>query len=154
MEFKGNTNEYLRLEHISSDNCSIAKERIDSGLSLLWMTADGNRLKIDGNHYAGGGVEFGLKAHSEARWRTQHSVDRNGDIYPTHGLGPVAHWFDINRGNRFMTLTSTATKSRSLHQYIVENGGADHPNAKVKFKLGDIVTTVIDCYNECYYYCY
>lgn len=101
----------------------------------------------DGKQAYGGGVEFGPKGYSEARWRTQHSIDRNGDIYPTHGLGPVAHWLDINRGNRFMYLTSTATKSRGLHKYIVDNGGADHPNAQVKFKLGDIVTTVIQCFN-------
>ena len=101
----------------------------------------------DGKRYAGGGVEFGAKGYSEARWRTQHSVDRNGDLYPTHGLGPVAHWLDINRGNRFMSLTSTATKSRGLHNYVVENGGKDHPNAKVNFKLGDVITTVVDCYN-------
>ncbi len=44
-----------------------------------------------------------------------------------------------------MTLTSTATKTRGLHDHIVEVGGEDHPNAKVRFKLGDIVTTVIQC---------
>ena len=93
------------------------------------------------------GVEFGEKGYSEAKWRTQHSVDRNGDIYPTHGLGPVAHWLDINRGNAFAYLTSTSTKSLGLHKYIVDHGGKDHPNAKVKFKLGDIVTTVIQCHN-------
>ncbi|HLI92176.1 MAG TPA: Gfo/Idh/MocA family oxidoreductase, partial [Puia sp.] len=36
------------------------------------------------------GVEFGPKAFSEARWRTEHSVHRNGDLYPTHGVGPLA----------------------------------------------------------------
>ncbi|GAB3495071.1 Gfo/Idh/MocA family oxidoreductase [Spirosoma knui] len=101
----------------------------------------------DGKHYAGGGAEFGAKGYAEARWRTQHSVERNGDLYPTHGLGPVAHWLDINRGNRFVHLTSTATKSRGLHKYVVDKGGPNHPNAKVNFKLGDVVTTVIQCAN-------
>lgn len=101
----------------------------------------------DGKRYYGGGVEFGEKAISEARWRTQHSVDRNGDLYPTHGLGPVAEMLNINRGNRFLYLTAMATKSMGLHNYIVKNGGEDHPNAKVKFKLGDVVTTNIKCVN-------
>ncbi|MFN4085667.1 MAG: Gfo/Idh/MocA family protein [Spirosomataceae bacterium] len=101
----------------------------------------------DGKRYAGGGVEFGPKAHAEARWRTQHSVDRNGDLYPTHGLGPVAHWLDINRGNRFTYLSSYATPPLGLTKYVVDKGGKDHPNAKVKFKLGDIVTTMIQCAN-------
>ena len=101
----------------------------------------------DGKQPPGRGVEFGEKGVNEAKWRTQHSIDRNGDIYPTHGVGPVATMLNINRGNRFISLTSTATKSRGLHNYVVEHGGPGHPNAKIKFKLGDIVTTVIKCAN-------
>jgi hypothetical protein len=101
----------------------------------------------NGKDFYGGGVEFGEKAISEAKWRTQHSVDRNGDIYPTHGLGPVAHWMDINRGNKFNFLTATATKARGLHKHIVDKEGENHPNAKVNFKLGDVVTTTIQCEN-------
>jgi predicted dehydrogenase len=101
----------------------------------------------DGKNPYGGGVEFGEKGYSESKWRTQHSVDRNGDLYPTHGLGPVSTMLDINRGNRMVYLTSTATQSRGLHNYIVDNGGPDHSNANVEFKLGDVVTTVIKCDN-------
>ncbi len=101
----------------------------------------------DGKQPYGGGVEFGEKAVSEAAWRTQHSLKRNADLYPTHGVGPVAVYSDINRGNRFLSLTSHATKSRGLHNYIVENGGADHPNAKLEWKLGDVVTTTIETAN-------
>ena len=95
----------------------------------------------------GGGVEFGEKAFSEARWRTEHSVHRNGDLYPTHGIGPVAEMININHGNRFVSLSSFASKSRGLHEYIVKNGGEQHANAKVTFKLGDVVTTMIRCAN-------
>ncbi|MDA3904762.1 MAG: Gfo/Idh/MocA family oxidoreductase [Bacteroidales bacterium] len=101
----------------------------------------------DGVHAYGHGVEFGEKGFSEARWRTLHSLKKNGDIYPTHGLGPVATYANINRGNRFVSLTSHATKARGLHNHIVEKGGKDHPNAKLKWKLGDIVTTTIDTAN-------
>jgi predicted dehydrogenase len=95
------------------------------------------------------GVEFGEKGFSEAQWRTKHSVHRNGDLYPTHGVGPIAMMTNINRGNRFVSLTSTASKARGLHEYIVNHpkGGADHPNAKVLFNLGDIVTTVLKTSN-------
>ncbi len=101
----------------------------------------------DGVHYYGHGVEFGEKGYSEAHWRTNHSVHRNGDLYPTHGVGPIANYININRGNRFLSLSSFATKSRGLHNYIVKVGGENHPNAKVIFKLGDIVTTTISCTN-------
>ena len=91
----------------------------------------------------GGGVEFGEKAISEARWRTQYSVDMNADVYPTHGLGPIAVMTDINRGNRFETITSQATKAIGLHNHIVNAGGPDHPNANVVFKQGDVITSTI-----------
>lgn len=93
------------------------------------------------------GVEFGHGAKGEARWRTQHSLKRNGDLYPTHGLGPIANCVNDNRGNRMVSLTSTATKSRGLHDYIVNTAGEDHPNAKLDWALGDVVTTVIKCQN-------
>lgn len=99
----------------------------------------------NGKDAYGGGVEFGEKAFSEAAWRTQHSLLRDGDLYPTHGLGPVAMMIDINRGNRLTELVSYSSKGRGLHDYIVKNAGENHPNAKVGFKLGDIVTTMIKC---------
>ncbi|MEP2671528.1 MAG: hypothetical protein ABJH04_21165 [Cyclobacteriaceae bacterium] len=102
----------------------------------------------DGVKPYGGGVEFGEKGFSEAQWRTQYSVMRDADLYPTHGIGPIAMMIDINRGNRFTHLTSYSSKSRGLHDYIVKNGGEDHPNAKIEFKLGDVVTTMIKCMNE------
>ncbi|MES2374465.1 MAG: Gfo/Idh/MocA family oxidoreductase [Bacteroidota bacterium] len=101
----------------------------------------------DGVNPYGHGVEFGEKGFSEAHWRTEHSVHRNGDLYPTHGIGPVANYININHGNRFLSLCSFSSKSRGLHNHIVKQGGENHPNAKVNFKLGDVVTTSINCAN-------
>jgi predicted dehydrogenase len=104
----------------------------------------------NGTQPYGGGVEFGEKGFSEARWRTEHSLKQNADVYPTHGVGPIATMLNINRGNRFMSLTSTATKARGLHDYIINHpeGGPDHPNARLIWKLGDVVTTTIKTANE------
>jgi hypothetical protein len=101
----------------------------------------------DGKINGGVGAEFGEKGFSEAKWRTLHSVNRNGDLYPTHGMGPMAMMVDINRGNRLTELVSFSTKARGLHEYVVKTGGENHPNAKVNFKLGDVVTTMIRCAN-------
>jgi len=108
---------------------------------------DLRNIKFNNGKDGGVGAEFGEKGFSEAQWRTNHSVHRNGDLYPTHGIGPVAMMANINRGNRFTQLVSYATKSRGLHEYIVKTGGENHPNAKVEFKLGDVVTTMIHCAN-------
>jgi hypothetical protein len=101
----------------------------------------------NGKQAYGGGVLFGSEATSEAAWRTQHSLKRNADLYPTHGIGPIAAYADINRGNKFLSLSSHATKARGLNKYIVDQAGEDHPNAKLKWKLGDIVTTTINTAN-------
>ncbi|MEZ4986254.1 MAG: Gfo/Idh/MocA family oxidoreductase [Saprospiraceae bacterium] len=100
----------------------------------------------NGQQPYGGGVEFGEKGLSEARWRTQHSLLRNADVYPTHGLGPIAAMCDINRGNRFVSLTSHATKAIGLHHHIVSHpqGGPNHPNAHLKWKQGDVITTTVE----------
>ena len=102
----------------------------------------------DGITPYGKGVEFGEKGISESKWRTQHSLLRNGDVYPTHGVGPVATMCNINRGNRFVSMNSHASKAVGLHKYVVDNGGKDHPNAKLKFKQGDIITSTIETANR------
>lgn len=96
----------------------------------------------------GSGLEFGSKGWSEARWRTEHSVQRNGELYPSHGIGPCAMYTGINRGNRFTRINSFASKARGLHEYTVaKSGGTNHPSTQVKFKLGDVVTTTLACEN-------
>jgi predicted dehydrogenase len=101
----------------------------------------------DGKTAYGKGVEFGEKGISESAWRTQHSLLRNADVYPTHGAGPIATMCNINRGNRFSSITSVASKAVGIHNYIVKNGGENHPNAKLKFKQGDVITSMIKTTN-------
>jgi Glycosyl hydrolase 109, C-terminal domain/Oxidoreductase family, NAD-binding Rossmann fold len=79
----------------------------------------------------------------EGRWRIEHSIKHNRDNYPTHGLGPVAQWLDINRGNQFDYLVSMATKSRGLNLWAAEHFGPNSPEATQKYALGDVVNTLI-----------
>ena len=79
----------------------------------------------------------------EGVWRRAHSMTSDGDLYPTHGLGPVAQCLDINRGNTFETLVSMGSKTRGLHRYAVERFGPDSPQAAETFVLSDVVTTML-----------
>ncbi len=79
----------------------------------------------------------------EGQWRIQHSIDRNGNLYPTHGLGPVAQCMNINRGNQFDYLVSMSSQSRGLNLYAEEKLGADHPFAKQQYALGDVNVSLI-----------
>lgn len=101
----------------------------------------------DGEHMFGHGVEFNEKAINEARWRTQNYVTRNGDLYTTHGIGPVSTIMNITRGNQFSQIVSMATPALGLNKYIKDNNVTNHPNAAVKFKCGDVVTSLIKCIN-------
>jgi hypothetical protein len=100
----------------------------------------------DGQHAYGHGVEFGPNALSEAQWRTQFNIDRDGDIYPTHGAGPVMQYIDINRGNRFTNLVSFSSKAKGLSTYV-EEMAPGNKNAKINYKNGDVITTMINCAN-------
>ncbi|MBO7148190.1 MAG: Gfo/Idh/MocA family oxidoreductase [Lentisphaeria bacterium] len=76
--------------------------------------------------------------------RTLHNRYRNGDLYPTHGIGPIAKILNINRGNRFLTLSSHATKARGFVSAYESHTGKPCP---IRYNEGDIVTTVIHCAN-------
>lgn len=80
-------------------------------------------------------------------YRLRQYTYRNCDNYPTHALGPIAKILKINRGNRFVSLTSMSSKARGLKEYIIEKNGADHPLANVDFAQGDVTTTIIKCAN-------
>lgn len=92
-----------------------------------------------------GGLVYGPEAYGEARWRTEHSIRRNAELYPTHGLGPINVMLDINRGNRLTSVSSFATKSRGLTNFIKEHpeGGEQHPYNQINWSLGDIVTSTL-----------
>jgi predicted dehydrogenase len=79
----------------------------------------------------------------EGLWRRHHSMVSDGDLYPTHGLGPVSQCLDINRGNVFDSLVSVGSKSRGLHQYAVERFGPESKQAREHYMLSDVVTTVL-----------
>jgi hypothetical protein len=87
--------------------------------------------------------EYKLSDFYQGRWRIDHSIKRNADLYPTHGLGPVAQWLDINRGNQFDYLVSMATKSLGLNLYAAQKYGPESSEATQRYALGDIVNTLI-----------
>lgn len=80
-------------------------------------------------------------------WRLEYSKKHNGNLYPTHGLGPIAQIMGINRGDRFDYLTSMSTKQAGLSLYAEDKFGAGSPEALAEYKLGDMNTTLIRTVN-------
>lgn len=96
------------------------------------------------------GYQHDLRDHvgmgkEKQHYRIDNYIHRNGELYPTHGLGPLAKILNINRGNRFINLTSMSSKAKGLHNWLVDNYGEDHPMANLDIAQGDIVTTMIEC---------
>ncbi|MDH5590790.1 MAG: Gfo/Idh/MocA family oxidoreductase, partial [Gemmatimonadota bacterium] len=79
----------------------------------------------------------------EGLWRRNHSWVRNGNLYPTHGLGPVANVMDINRGDRFDYLVSMSGPSRGLQEYAREHFPEGSPERRETFALGDVNVSLI-----------
>jgi hypothetical protein len=76
-------------------------------------------------------------------WRLQHSVDRNGNLYPTHPIGPMSWWLDINRGDRFEYVVSISSKAVCLNEYAANYYGERHPYAGMKMNQGDVNTSLL-----------
>jgi predicted dehydrogenase len=81
--------------------------------------------------------------HGEGLWRLEHSARRDANLYPTHGLGPVSQYMNVNRGDRLDYLVSMSSPSRGLNLYAAEKFGADSPQARRKYALGDVNLTLI-----------
>jgi predicted dehydrogenase len=76
-------------------------------------------------------------------WRGEHSVTRNGNLYPTHQFAPTAMLMDINHGARIESLVAMAGPSRGMNRYAADMWGADHPNAKRTYANADRATVLI-----------
>jgi predicted dehydrogenase len=77
-------------------------------------------------------------------WRTYHYAKRNGNLYPTHGLGPVAQYMNLGRGeDTFASIVSYSTPARGRALYAKKKYPADHKWNKLDFKGGDMNTSLI-----------
>lgn len=77
-------------------------------------------------------------------WRTHHYAKRNGNLYPTHGLGPVAQYMNLGRGeDQFDSLVSFSTPAIGRQAYAEKNYAADHKWNALDYKGGDLNTSII-----------
>ncbi|MDE6428578.1 MAG: Gfo/Idh/MocA family oxidoreductase [Muribaculaceae bacterium] len=72
-------------------------------------------------------------------WRMKYNMENRGDVYATHGLGPVAQCLDIHRGDRFKTLVAMDTKSVHGKEYVEKKTGKPCE----EYRNGDHTTTLM-----------
>lgn len=85
---------------------------------------------------------FVLQNDSATNWRREFVRTLNGNLYPTHGLGPVAQYMGIHGGDKFDLLVSMSSLELAMSKQR-DALPADDPRRQEQFALGDINTSVI-----------
>jgi len=83
------------------------------------------------------------KTYYEDQWRRKFHTTTNGDLYPTHGLGPVAMYLDLHRGDRFVRMTSMSTPALGLAEYRAAHLPPDDPTWDETYVDGDVTMTLV-----------
>ena len=87
------------------------------------------------------GIKF--ENRNEGLWRRAWSQRLNGNLYPTHGLGPISNCLDINRGDKFDYLVSMSSPSRGLQDWAASHFPPGAPQRTETYALGDVNTSLI-----------
>lgn len=87
--------------------------------------------------------EILFETRDEGLWRRAHHTLRDSNLYPTHGLGPVANYMNINRGDKFDFMVAMSSGSHGLQDYRKEKVAADDPRQKEVYRCGDYNTNLI-----------
>jgi predicted dehydrogenase len=144
------TSEKLAKHCVMMENCCYGQTE----LAILHMVRKGVFGELI--HGQGGylhdlrGIKF--ENANEGLWRRAHSRERNGNLYPTHGLGPVAQCMNINRGDRFDWMVSMSSKTRGLELFGKAHFPDGDPRRAEKFRNGDVNSSLIRTASGCTIY--
>lgn len=81
--------------------------------------------------------------NAEGDWRRGYHTQYNGNLYPTHGLGPVAQYLGVGRGDQFKFLVSMSSPEMSLTHFRGEHNPNHGAQAHEKYLCGDMNTSLI-----------
>jgi predicted dehydrogenase len=84
---------------------------------------------------------------SEGLWRRAEHTMRDGNLYASHGLGPVANYMGMQRGDRFGYIVSMSSPQRGLDQYRQEHLKPGDPRFEERYVCGDLNTSLIKTAN-------
>lgn len=135
------TSERTRRHCLMMENCCYADDEL---LILNMVRAGVLGVLVHGeaayNHDL---REILFENRNEGLWRRRHHTLRDSNLYPTHGLGPVANYLNINRGDRFDYLVSVSSGHWGLEAYRQDKLPADDPRQKEAYKCGDYNTSIV-----------
>ena len=126
------------------ENCCYGQEEM-ALLNMVKKGLFGELVHCQGGYEHDLREEIG-KGDLNRHYRQNNFLHRNGELYPTHELGPIAKYLGLNRGNRMVSLVCMASKAAGLSAWLKENR-AGEPLAQRQVNQGDIVNTIIKCAN-------
>jgi len=132
------------IECMMLENCCYGKEEMTL-LNMIRQGVFGTLVHCQGGYEHDLRDEIG-NGDINRHYRQRHFLHRNGELYPTHELGPIAEYLNINRGNRMVSLCAMSSKAAGLHAWLQEHR-PDSELANAQVNQGDIVTTMISCAN-------
>jgi len=140
-----NTSESTRKHCIMLENCCYGYNET----LILRMTHQG---RFGDLLYGEGAYRHDLREElfsnkGEGLWRRDEHTKRNGNLYPTHGLGPVANYMGINRGDRFGYLVSMSSPERGFDAYRKDHLQPNDPRMAERYVCGDMNTSLIKTSN-------
>lgn len=132
------------IECMMLENCCYGKEEMTL-LNMIRQGVFGTLVHCQGGYEHDLRDEIG-NGDINRHYRQRHFLHRNGELYPTHELGPIAEYLNINRGNRMVSLCAISSKAAGLHAWLQEHR-PDSELVNAQVNQGDIVTTMISCAN-------
>lgn len=87
--------------------------------------------------------EILFEDRDEGLWRRAPHTQRNANFYPTHGLGPVAQYLGIHRGDRFDYMVSMASPEAGLSEWRDAHVEIDSPKWREKYIAGDVNSSLV-----------
>jgi predicted dehydrogenase len=133
--------EKMRRHCIMMENCSYGYNE----LLVLNMVRAGvfGEIKHGGAAYNHDLRAILFENQDEGLWRRAHHTLRNSNLYPTHGLGPVAAMMNINRGDKFDYLVSMSTPEMGLTKWREDHEPKDSPKWQERYVTGDLNISLI-----------
>ena len=138
-----NTSELTQKHCMMMENVNYGREEL-LYLNLCRKGVIGDLLHAEAAYIHDLRVQMEDEIRGEGSWRPYRLAERNGNLYPTHGLGPVAQYMNLSRSeDQFSTLVSFSTPAIGRNLYAKKNYPKDHLWNTIDFKGGDLNTSII-----------
>lgn len=136
------TSEKTQRHCMMMENCCYGREEM-MVLTMVRQNLFGELLHGAGAYIHELKQQLGKPERGEGVWRPEWQTRHRDNLYPTHGLGPIAQYMNINRGDRFDYLVSMESPALGMHAYAERALPADSPRRQWKFIAGDMNSTLV-----------